>query len=319
MRFTVPGAARTFPSLPDFSRCVFSASEGFSFETSERCNMQTVQHPRTPVSHDTNDATRGRVARFLDDLQARGDLVVSVDQAAVRNTLSRIAAQRQLERLAPRTARLPGRPSAFLIVAPEHRLRGAPPVVAWLDEYLRAQGQRYYVGLLSAAALHGSSAQAVQVTQVLLLRPRRPIAVGKIHVDFYVKSKLESTPLTEIPGLPAPLAVSSPEATALDLVAFSHRLGGIECVLEVIQRLEGAMTGTGMRSALRAGVPVTVVQRIGWVFEKLKFDSLANIVQGALPQRFPPALLQSHGRRAAGPAREPWAIVDNVQLRRGRK
>jgi hypothetical protein len=281
--------------------------------------MQTVQHPRLPMPKDTKGPTRGRMARLLDDLQARGDLVVSVDDAAEQSTLSRIAAQRQLERLAPRATRLPGRPSAFLIVPPEHRLRGAPPVAAWLDEYFRAQGLRYYVGLLSAAALHGSSAQAVQVTQVLLRRPRRPIAVGKIHLDFYVKSKLESTPLTEIPGLPAPLAVSSPEATALDLIAFSHRLGGIERALEVIQGLADAMTGTGMRSALRSGVPVTVLQRIGYVFEKLKFDSLADIVHRALPRRFPPALLQAHGQRAAGPAREPWAIIDNVQLRRSRK
>src|SRR5713226_1579467 len=197
--------------------------------------MQTVQHPRLPMSQDTKGPTRGRVARFLDDLQARGDLVVSVEEAAKRSTLTRIAAQRQLERLAPRTTRLPGRPSAFLIVPPEHRLRGAPPVAAWLDEYFRAQDQLYYVGLLSAAALHGSSNQPLQVTQVLLRRPRRPIAVGKIHLEFYVKSKLEFTPLTEIPGLPAPLAVSSPEATALDLIAFSHRLGGIERALEVIQ------------------------------------------------------------------------------------
>src|ERR1700730_4894106 len=49
----------------------------------------------------------------------------------------------------------------------------------------------------------------------------------QIASKLYVKSKLESTPLTEIPGLPAPLAVSSPEATALDLIAFSHRLGGL--------------------------------------------------------------------------------------------
>jgi hypothetical protein len=281
--------------------------------------MQTVQHLRLPMSEATKGPTRGRVARFLDDLQARGDLVVSVDEAAKQNVLTRIAAQRQLERLAPRATRLPGRRSAFLIVAPEHRLRGAPPVAAWLDEYFRAQGDLYYVGLLSAAALHGSSNQAVQVTQVILRQPRRPIVVGKIHLDFYVKSKLELTPLTEIPGLPAPLAVSSPEATVLDLIAFSHRLGGIERALEVIQGLEGALTAAGMRSAIRAGVPVTVLQRIGYVFEMLRFDSLADIVQRALPKRFPPALLQTHGQRAAGPAREPWAIVDNVQLRRSRK
>src|SRR6266403_2636232 len=281
--------------------------------------MQTVQHSKLPMSEETKGPTRGRVARYLDGLQARGDLVVSVDEAAEQSTLSRIAVQRQLERLAPRTTRLPGRPSAFLIVPPEHRLRGAPPVAAWLNEYFRAHGDLYYVGLLSAAALHGSSKQAVQVTQVLLGQPHRPIVVGKIHIDFYVKSKLELTPLTEIPGLPAPLAVSSPEATALDLIAFSHRLGGIERALEVIKGLEETMTVTGMRSAVGAGVPVTILQRIGYILERLRFDSLADIVLRALPQRLPPALLQAHGQRAAGPAREPWSIVDNVQLRRSRK
>jgi hypothetical protein len=74
-----------------------------------------------------------------------------------------------------------------------------------------------------------------------------------------------------------------------------------------------------MRSALRAGVAVTVMQRTGYVFEVLGFDSLADIVRQALPKRFPPALLQAHGQRAEGPAREPWAIVDNTQLRRSRK
>jgi hypothetical protein len=271
------------------------------------------------MSEETKGPTRGRVARFLDDLQARGDFVVSVDEAARQSALTRIAAQRQLERLAPRATRLPGRPSAFLIVPPEHRLRGAPPLAAWLDEYFRAQNQRYYVGLLSAAALHGSSNQAVQVTQVILRRPRRPIAVGKIHLDFYVKSTLELTPLTEIPGLPAPLAVSSPEATALDLIAFSHRLGGIERALDVIKGLEGSMTVTGMRIAIRAGVPVTVLQRIGYICELLRLDSLADTVQTALPKHFPPALLQVRGKRERRAAREPWGVIDNLNLHRGRK
>src|SRR6266403_1787201 len=112
--------------------------------------------------------------------------------------------------------------------------------------------------------------------QVLLRRPRRPIVVGKIHLEFYVKSKLELTPLTAIPGLPAPLAVSSPEATALDLIAFSHRLGGIERAFDVIEGLKETMTVTGMRSAVGAGVPVTILQRIGYILERLRFDSLAD-------------------------------------------
>src|SRR5258707_12349134 len=107
--------------------------------------MQTVQHPKLSMSEETKGPTRGRVARFLDDLQARGDLVVSVEKAAKRSTLTRIAAQRQLERLAPRTTRLPGRPSGFPIGPPEHRVRGAPPLPACPDEYFRVRAPCYYV------------------------------------------------------------------------------------------------------------------------------------------------------------------------------
>ena len=54
--------------------------------------------------------------------------------------------------------------------------------------------------------------------------------IGRLHLDFYVKAALTKTPLSRLPGLPAPLAVSTPEATALDLVAYSHRIGGVSRV-----------------------------------------------------------------------------------------
>lgn len=77
-----------------------------------------------------------------------------------------LAVKRQLEYVAERVTRLPGRRSSYLIVPPEHRARGAPPVTSWLGAYFRLREQPYYLGLLSAAAMHGSSQQAVQVTQV---------------------------------------------------------------------------------------------------------------------------------------------------------
>jgi hypothetical protein len=76
------------------------------------------------------------------------------------------------------------------------------------------------------------------------------------------------------------------------------------------------MTVTGMRMAIRASVPVTVLQRIGYLFELLRFDSLADTVQTALPKHFPPALLQVRGKRAQRPVREPWGVIDNLKLRR---
>jgi len=102
----------------------------------------------------------------------------------------------------------------------------------------------------------------VQVTQVLTTEPMRPADIGRLHLDFYVKSSLPQTPLTTFVGMPAPLAVSSPEATALDLVAFSHRIGGIRRIAEMISELKSTMTLAGLRAALRAEPQIAVAEEL---------------------------------------------------------
>lgn len=267
---------------------------------------------------------RGLVARILDQSQARGRLVVSLDELVQSSGLSPLAVRRQLEHLGERVARLPGRHATYLLVAPEHRARGTPPVASWLDAYLRYREQPYYLGLLSAAALHGSSHQAVQVTQVLTSRPTRPCDVGRLHVDFYVKSSLEQTPLTELSGLPAPLAVSTPEATALDLVAFNQRIGGISRAGEVILGMKPMLTVAGLRKALVAEPQTAVKQRLGYVLDLLGMNQLAKVVEKSLPARLAPTLLQSQGK-AAAPSTPPtqvvgrWNVVDNLGLLRCRR
>ena len=259
----------------------------------------------------------GVIARQLDRLQAQGQLVATVDELAMMGGLSYLAARRQLERLTPRVVRLPGSASSFLIVPPEHQVRGAPPVAAWLDAYLQRRGQPYYLGLLSAAALHGASQQAVQVTQVITDFAIRPIDIGRLHLDFYVKHHVRKTPLSALPGLPAPLAVSTPEATALDLIAFNTRIGGIRRVAEVIAEMQSAFTVAGLRQALAAEQQTALKQRLGYVLEVLGMDRLAAEVRKVLPERCALAVLQTHARMRVSrdEAILPWMVVDNVGLK----
>ena len=268
--------------------------------------------PSTPPAR----AHRGVVARLLDDSQALGRQVVSLKQLVESSGLTPLAVKRQLGHLGDRLARLPGRPSTYLLVAPEHRARGAPPVAVWLGEYFRLRSQPYYLGLLSAAALHGSSQQALQVTQVLTARPRPALDIGRLHVDFYVKSNLQQTPLSELSGLPAPLAVSTSEATALDLVAFNWRIGGIRRAAQVIAGMKPVMTTTGLRQALAAEPQTAVKQRLGYVLEVLGMNQLAKVVEKALPARLALADLQTRGkaRWVPGEAIAPWRVVDNIEF-----
>jgi len=60
----------------------------------------------------------------------------------------------------------------FHVVLPlEDRLAGSPSWRLFLDPLLRFLGLPYYVGLLTAAAHHGASAQAAQVVHVQLAMP----------------------------------------------------------------------------------------------------------------------------------------------------
>lgn len=233
----------------------------------------------------TTRRQKGVVARMLDDVQARGRLVVGVDELAQSAHITPLAVKRQLAHLAERVTRLPGRPSACLIVPPEHRLRGAPPVAAWLDAYFRLRGQAYYLGLLSAAALHGSSQQAVLVTQVMTEQPMRPITLGRVQIEFHVKAQLSQTPLAALRGLPAPVCVSSVEATALDLLAFSAAAGGPDRAIEVVIGLLPAMTPAGLRKALAAESKMTVKRRLRDVLAQAGRQQLLGIANASLQKK----------------------------------
>jgi predicted transcriptional regulator of viral defense system len=254
------------------------------------------------------------VASLLDQLQARGCLVASLPDLANTSGLSPLAVKRQIEHLAHRVGRLPGRPSSYLIVAPEHRKRGAPPVDFWLADYCRVHDKPYYVGLLSAAALHGSAKQAVQLTQVMTSSATRAFSVGNVHVEFHVKQHLLGTPLTPIRGLASPLAVSSPEATALDLIAFQHCVGGIARATEVITGLLPVMTNEGWHRALKNASP-TVRQRTGYVLKTLGARRFATAVQITLPSKLRPVVLQNAMPTRGTELEQPWQVIDNVGLK----
>ena len=111
---------------------------------------------------------------------------------------------------------------------------GAPPAIWWLQDYFNWLGRPYYLALQSAASEFGSNPQALQVTQVMTDRPFRAIKVGRVQVRFFVKSNIKQTPTQQLPQAPAPLCISTPEATVFDLVQYATRIGGIDRAAETI-------------------------------------------------------------------------------------
>ena len=253
----------------------------------------------------------GAAEAFIQSRMALGRVAFALSDLMKESGLSEIAAKRQLSRLRDKVVRISARQPFFLIVAPEHRSFGAPPPVWWLHEYFDWLDRPYYLALQSAASLFDSNPQALQVTQVITDKPSRDISLGRVQVRFFVKVGIRRTPTQQPAGAVAPLCVSTPEATVLDLVRYAASIGGIERAAETIVPLLNMLRPQELKRALEAENEIAVAQRLGFVLDAIGAKKLAQIVQTWLPEKLRPVGLsqiqETHGRF---PLVERWQVLN---------
>jgi hypothetical protein len=167
----------------------------------------------------------------------------------------------------------------WLIVPLQHANAGAPPLEAWLDNYMsKTLRIPYYVALLSAAEVYGASPYAVMVTQVMVDERRRPISVGRQEVVFHVCSRIERMPTRWHDTPDGRFKVATPELTALQLVQRETSVGGMARVREVLRELCSSCTPQGLIDALEAMQEVPTAQRLGTLFAMEGRNILASQV-----------------------------------------
>ncbi len=258
--------------------------------------------------------------RFIERCQAAGQVHFTLPELTAATGLSTKAAREQLAHLKGLVTRVSPRLDFFLIVSPEQRPMGAPPVFWWLDAFFKARNRPYYVALLSAAAEHGASPHAVQAVQVMTDRPMRELVVGRLRLRFFVKKHLIGAPIALLNPAHAPLLVSTPEMTSLDLLGYAHRIGGVGRASEVIAGLLTRFRKGDLRKALAAGAETPNVQRLGYVLQELGRPDLGDVVAQYLPSRKALVPLQkgmSSSPRTPGAISERWSVRVNAWLKDG--
>jgi AbiEi antitoxin C-terminal domain len=271
-------------------------------------------HCANDIMKDKAVTTRlsGAAARFIDARLAVGGVAFPLADLVKETGLSITAARNQLLRLGNRVVRPAQKHQFFLIVGPEHRSVGAPPVTWWLDDYFKWLGHPYYLALQSAASTYGSNPQAIQVTQVMTGSARREISMGRLQVRFFVKRGIERTPTQLLSNAYAPLRVSTPEATAFDLVAYASRVGGIGRAAETLGPLVPLMRAAELKRVLESEDQTATAQRLGYLLEAAGNLKLAEVIHAWLPPQFPVIpLAPSTARRTVTPVIARWRIINN--------
>lgn len=221
------------------------------------------------------------LATYVDRLQSEGRYTFTRDEALAALQTTPSALRQAAARLA-RTHRLAmPRRGFYLIVPLEHRVAGAPPPSWYIDDLLRHAQVHGYVGLLSAAALYGAAHHAPQAWQVVVSRQLRPITVGRSRLQFVYKRDLADTPTQRRKTDTGDMPVSTPEATALDLVRYAEVAGGVDAVATVLSELGEQLDPAALAEA-SATFPRSVVQRTGWLLDRVGHAKLTDPLHRAL-------------------------------------
>lgn len=254
---------------------------------------------------------------YVDGLQARGRYTFTAVEVAEALGLHDLALDAVLRRLKD-SGRVAAPRRGFFVVTPvEYREVGGPPADWWVDDLMRYLNQPYYVGLMSAAALHGAAHQSPMRFQVITDRPLRSILSGRTHMTFTVRRNVaEETGVERRMTHTGHMTVSLPETTALDLVRFPLSGGGLNNVATILGELQEVMSTDRLREA--AGHRATPdIQRLGYLCDFLGLRDMAAALHWVLGERrYRPVLLSPGTRQsAAQPTIDArWRVVVNSEV-----
>lgn len=180
---------------------------------------------------------------------------------------------------------------------------------------MKFHGLPYYVGLLSAAALHGAAHQQPQEFQVITNTTLRPVAVGRTRIRFFLKWHLAETPTTEVKTDTGAMRVSTPEATALDLVRYVGKAGHLSNVATVLSELSEKIDAENLVEAAKGEIELSVVQRLGFLLDHFASPHVAASLAKWLETKRPrpvPLRPERHPQVTEKDAR--WQILVNEKV-----
>jgi predicted transcriptional regulator of viral defense system len=252
--------------------------------------------------------------QYVEQLATAGRYSFTPRDAQTALGVSASAAMLALNRLSKQgVVALPTR-GFYVIVPPEYRSLGCLPAEQFIPSLMKELKLSYYVGLLSAAELHGAAHQRPQALQVFLETKRRPIVCGRVRVVFMVRKHLRNVAVQSVNTPRGTLTISTPEATALDLVGYEQQTGGLSLVATVLAELAEKIDPERLAKAA-ASAPVVWAQRLGYLLEHVGAKEKATALKAyvrARAQKATPLVPGAPYRKAK--RLEGWKLFVNTEV-----
>ncbi|NNF36638.1 MAG: hypothetical protein HKN68_21230 [Saprospiraceae bacterium] len=261
------------------------------------------------------ESTYNYIEDYLNDIQSKGRYTVTLGELKNRFNSSEKAIKQNIYRLKRKNQLAHVRKEFYVIVPPQYSNRGMVPPTLFIDDLMQYLKREYYIGLLSASALHGAGHQQPMQFQVITKKPPlRSIKNKKLNIHFFVKSKWQEANIIEKKTEAGFIKVSSPELAAFDLVHYNKKIGGLNRIIPILEDLVESIKSSNLNKTA-IGQKVPDMQRLGYLLEQIGNEKLAAVLFKRIdrkPLREIPISLAHKNRE--GQLNHKWNVIINTEL-----
>jgi predicted transcriptional regulator of viral defense system len=265
-----------------------------------------------------NEIIRNYMEDYISEVQANGKLFFTLEDVKERFSANyETAIKFSLNKLFKKGKIVSAYKGFYVIVPPEYQHRKILPPELFLDHMFNYLKREYYLGLLSASVLHGASHQQAMESYVFINKPAlRSTKAEGVKINYLVRTKLPQFGIEKRKTETGFINISNPELTAIDLVEFNNRIGGINRAATVLYELSEEMSAEKMNEVLRNNFSLSVVQRLGYILDTvLKKNDLSYVIQKFLADkkifRVP---IRADKKKNGFPVHPIWKVIENHKI-----
>lgn len=272
-----------------------------------------------PINHSTSNLKDMiKYSDYLKNLRKEGCVSFTIERMITDLKVSKAKAVAAVHRMKKAGDIINPTKGFYVIIDPKYQAFGCIPDYELLPVLAKHLGLNYYVGLLSAGLYHGATHQKPNSFQVITNRQmKKKFKFGEVRIQFIYKKSLENLPLQEMVVPTGYLKISTPELTAMDLLLYPTKSGGLNHIATVLSELENLDSEKMFKLAELSGEQ-SWVQRLGYILDQIKVSGFKAITQ-ALEKYLSTKKLQfvrlvPEIPSANYPRNKKWMIIENTTI-----
>jgi len=219
-----------------------------------------------------SNSNYNRLEYWIEECQSKGKLAFSLVELRLSfQSDTETALRRVLDRLSEKKKVVSIFKGYYIIIPPQYSSKGILPPVMFIDGLMKYLERSYYLALLNAAALHGASHQQPQEYFIVTSYPvLRANARKGLRINYISTKQLPDENLTEKKKTETGyITVSKPLLTAIDLISYQKRIGGLNRASTIISELAETIKTGDVSIEFIKYATVSSLQRLGFILEKV--------------------------------------------------